>query len=67
MNSPKEIILSLRKEAEERGITQQEIADKAGMKRENVSRLFSATYPPTLSTICKVADAIGVTVQIKRE
>ena len=53
----------MRDNAQEKGITHQEIADKAGMKRENVTLLFGLKRPPTLTTLCRVADAIGVTVQ----
>ena len=63
MNDWKTIVLSMRDNAQEKGITHQEIADKAGMKRENVTLLFGLKRPPTLTTLCRVADAIGVTVQ----
>ena len=58
MNDWKTIVLSMRDNAQEKGITHQEIADKAGMKRENVTLLFGLKRPPTLTTLCRVADAM---------
>jgi DNA-binding XRE family transcriptional regulator len=42
------------------GVTQDDIAKKAGIARPNVSRLESGKHTPSLSTLQKLADALGV-------
>lgn len=63
MNDWQQIILSLRKIAEVQGVSQQEIANRTGLKRENVNLLFSLKRAPTLRTLCKVADALGAVIK----
>lgn len=46
--------------AHEKGITHQEIADKTGFERSNVTRMFAGRYYPGLNNLLKLADAIGV-------
>lgn len=50
----------LKEIAEEKGITQQEIADKTGYKQQNVSRIFSLKYSPRLDVFLNIAQAVGV-------
>ena len=50
--------------AQQKGITQNEIAEKTGFKQPAISRMFSGEYPPKLHHLLKVADAIGVKVEI---
>ena len=45
---------------QQKGLTQQEVADASGLIRSNVSRFFSAKYPPTLPIFLAVAKAVGV-------
>lgn len=54
------LVLILRKIAEKKGISQQEIADKTGLIRSNVNRIFSLQYCPNLRTFILVAQAVGV-------
>ena len=55
------ILVQLLKEiAEEKGITQQEIADKTGYKQQNISRIFSLKYSPRLDVFLNIAKAVGV-------
>lgn len=56
----KVLVLLLKNIAEEKNITQQDIADKTGLIRSNVSRLFSLKYCPSLTIFLAVANAIGV-------
>jgi transcriptional regulator with XRE-family HTH domain len=54
----------LRRLRTERGLTQKELADMVGMKLTAMSRLeWSPTANPTLSTVEKLADALGVSVR----
>ena len=40
--------------------TQQEIADKIGVSRQNVGRWLSSNATPDINTLCKIADAYNV-------
>lgn len=46
------------------GLTQQEVADRMEVPQGNVSRLESGATLPTLGTLQKVANALGVTLTI---
>lgn len=55
------ILVQLLKEiAEEKGITQLEIAEKTGYQRSNISRVFSLRYTPRLDVFLNIAKAVGV-------
>lgn len=55
------IFVQLLKEiAEEKGITQKEIADKTGYTQGNISRIFSLRYSPRLDVFLNIAKAVGV-------
>lgn len=45
---------------QQKGITQQEIADKTGLIRSNISRFFSAKFTPDLKNFLIIAKAIEV-------
>jgi transcriptional regulator with XRE-family HTH domain len=47
-------------EAKEKGITHQAIADRTGFAKNNVTRMLSGRYSPSLDNFIKLADAIGV-------
>ena len=48
---------------ERRGLTQQELAKKAGIGRSYLARLETARQDPTLSTLEKIAKALRVKVR----
>lgn len=50
--------------AQQKGITQNEIAEKTGFKQSHISRMFAGEYPPKLHHLLKVADAIGIYLEI---
>lgn len=54
------LVLMLRKISEKKGITQTEIAERAGLIPSNVSRVFSLQYCPNMRTFVAIAQAIGV-------
>lgn len=54
------LVLLLKEIADQKNITQQEIADESGLLQSNVSRFFSLKYKPTLDTFLQVAKAIRV-------
>jgi len=45
----------------EAGFTQQEIADKIAVSVQTVNRFKSGKITPSIQTLCKIADAFGVT------
>ena len=54
--------INLRKE---RGITQQEIADRTGIKRTNVTRIESGRNAPTIEVLVKLAAALDMELEIR--
>lgn len=54
--------INLRKE---RGITQQEIADRTGIKRTNVARIESGRNAPTIEVLVKLATALDMELEIR--
>ena len=54
-------IASLRKQAK---LTQEELADRAGLQRTHVGRIEAGKYAVTLETVEAIAQALGMTVDI---
>ncbi|MGH1520553.1 helix-turn-helix domain-containing protein [Chryseobacterium sp. JK1] len=54
------LVLLLKEIADQKNITQQEIAEESGLLQSNISRFFSLKYKPTLDTFLQVAKAIKV-------
>lgn len=50
-------------QAKQRKMTYQDIEQKTGIKENNISRMFSGKFSPSLDNFLKVADAIGVTLE----
>ncbi len=44
------------------GVTQRELAKRAGISRATLARIEGETATPDLSTLAKLADALGVEV-----
>ncbi|MEM9696479.1 MAG: helix-turn-helix transcriptional regulator [Myxococcota bacterium] len=55
-----DILAALRK----RGMTQAELAERAGMTAGNLSRLLRRKHPPNLNTLDRLADALGHRVRL---
>jgi transcriptional regulator with XRE-family HTH domain len=51
--------------AKEKGITEQQIADKTGFIQSNVNRMFAGKYSPLLDNFIQLADAIGYHIVLK--
>lgn len=49
------------------GMTQEKLADKAGLQRTHVGRIEAGKYAVTLETIQAIAEALGMTVDIVDE
>ena len=54
-------IAALRKLA---GMSQEQLAERAGLQRTHVSRIEAGKYAVTLETIQAIAEALGMTVDI---
>lgn len=54
--------ISLRKT---KGITQQEVADRTGIKRTNIVRIESGKYVPTIEVLVKLATALDMELEVK--
>ncbi|NLT51948.1 MAG: helix-turn-helix transcriptional regulator [Ignavibacteria bacterium] len=54
------LVLLLKEIAKQKGITQQQIADKTGLLQSGIARTFSLRSCPKLDYFLQLADAIGV-------
>jgi DNA-binding phage protein len=54
------LVLVLRKVAESKQISPQEIANRTGMLQLNINRFFQLKYCPKLDTFILIANAIGI-------
>lgn len=54
------LVLILKNIAEEKGITQQQIADETGLHQSSVARFFQAKFKPGLDVFLEIAKAIKV-------
>lgn len=61
------IILALIEERVKKGLTQQQLADKCGMKQSAIARMESIESIPRLDTIIRVTTALGMTMDSGRE
>ena len=57
-----QILLDARKKA---GLTQQELAERIGANKGYISRLERGLTIPTVSTLYRIAAAMGLTVELK--
>ena len=57
-----QILFDARKDA---GLTQQELADRIGVDKGYVSRIERGLITPSVSTIYRIAAAMGLTVELR--
>ena len=60
-----QILTSYIKLRKEKGITQQEIADRTGIKRTSVARIESGRNAPTIEVLVKLAAALDMELEIR--
>lgn len=60
-----DLLLDIIRRRKELEITQQELADLSGMHQSQVSRIENAEHDPRLSTIIKLAEALGMRVDMR--
>jgi len=58
--TPKQFGRKLKALRERRGVSQAELAERAGLSREYVNKLEAGKYDPTLGTLGCLAKALGV-------
>lgn len=61
------IINMLSAERIRRGLTQKQLAERCGMKQAAIARLEAAQSIPRLDTVIKVAEALGLRIEIGRQ
>ena len=59
------VINTLRSIAASKGISQELIAERTGLRRPNVNRAFSLRTSPNLRTLSLIALALGVVIDAK--
>jgi transcriptional regulator with XRE-family HTH domain len=59
-NHWKILVLLLQQIAEQKGLTQQQIAEKSEMHQSHISRFFGLKYSPDTKTFLKIAKSIEV-------
>ena len=60
--TPAKVAMRLRQFRRQRGLTQQALAEKARLSLGYVARLEIGRHDPKLSTLAKIAKALGMTV-----
>lgn len=60
------LLSTLKERAKEKGITEQQIADKTGFIQSNVNRLFAGKYSPLLDNFLELADVVGYHIELKQ-
>jgi XRE family transcriptional regulator, regulator of sulfur utilization len=58
--TPKQMGKTVREIRLARGLSQAELAERAGLSREYVNKIEAGKYDPPLSTINALAEALGV-------
>ena len=54
--------LKLADKRKERGMTINELAEEAGLRRSTISRIENGESNPTLETLYKITTALGITI-----
>lgn len=60
-----EVISQIIKARTEQGLTQEELADKTGIQRSNISRLESGNYNPSLDFLARLAQGLGMDLHVE--
>ncbi|MCL2088368.1 MAG: helix-turn-helix domain-containing protein [Oscillospiraceae bacterium] len=58
-----QVLGELIKMRKEKGMSQSELAEKAGSKQQVISRIENKESSPTLKTMCRMLDVLGYDIQ----
>ena len=67
MRPLRELTLKLTETRIARGMTQTELAEKAGLKQSALSRLENGRIPPNITTVLAVVKALGMRVTLEED
>ncbi len=65
--SQRDVLRQLVKYRKQSGLSQGELAVKAGMKQQMLSKIEQRTISPTLKTFCSILDAMGYQIVITKK
>lgn len=61
----RDVVAQYVRSRKEKGITQAELARRAGIPRTNITRFESGDYNPSLEMMVRIAAALGMKLQIE--
>lgn len=64
-NTSARIIEELKRQRRMKGMTQQEVAEAAGIMRPNISRLEAGRNVPSLDVLIRYAEALGMCLKVE--
>jgi transcriptional regulator with XRE-family HTH domain len=64
-NPRESVVRQLKSYRKDQGMTQEQLAERVGTKKSNISRLESGRYNPSLDFLVKVAEGLGKQIQMK--
>ena len=57
------LVTQLKELAKEKGLTQEQLAERTGLIQSNINRIFSGKYSPSLDLLLLIAQAMNVKLQ----
>lgn len=60
-----EVVEQLKQARKSLNVTQEDLAERVGTKKSNISRFESGRYNPSLDFLIKIADSLGKQLHIK--
>lgn len=67
MTNANKLILALKKEMEYKGITQNDIAEKLGIKQANISLILSGKRVPRIDTFNNIAGVLNLELVVEKK
>lgn len=61
----REIVMEMMRTRNQQGLSQQELAKKAGIRQSNLSRIETGAVSPTIETLQRIAQGLGRTLIIQ--
>ena len=67
MTNANKLILAIKKEMEYKGITQNDIAEKLGIKQANISLILSGKRVPRIDTFNNIAGVLNLELVVEKK